>query len=107
MATTVGRPARSHERAEEAFRLGARLLAVAGYAVAVVVAVALLAPVLQREEGGATAAGMEPAAVYTVRSGDTLAVVAAEHGVSVGRLLALNPRLGPLGLERGAEIRLP
>jgi hypothetical protein len=77
MAVTAGRPAGSHERAEQVVCLATRVLAVAEYAAAVVVVVTLLAPVLQREEEAATGAGTKPANVYAVRRGDALGVVAA------------------------------
>ena len=60
----------------------------------------------------ATAAKPKPAAtsptkgVYVVRAGDTLATIAAATGVSVARLLALNPRVEPTSLFIGDEIHL-
>ncbi len=44
---------------------------------------------------------------YTVRAGDTLSSIAAEHGTTVDAIVALNPGLDPDTLQVGAEIRLP
>lgn len=44
--------------------------------------------------------------VYVVRAGDTLAGVAAKTGVSVTRLLELNPKLVPTELFLGQRIKL-
>jgi len=43
---------------------------------------------------------------YRVRPGDTLASVAAKTGVTVARLLELNPKLTPTALFLGQRIRL-
>jgi len=46
------------------------------------------------------------ASYYHVRPGDTLTAVAAKTGVSVVRLLHLNPKLQPTALFIGERIRL-
>jgi LysM repeat protein len=43
---------------------------------------------------------------YRVRPGDTLTAVAAKTGISVVRLLHLNPKLQPTALFIGERIRL-
>jgi lipoprotein NlpD len=43
---------------------------------------------------------------YRVRSGDTLTAIAAKSGVSVVRLLHLNPKLQPTALFIGERIRI-
>lgn len=43
---------------------------------------------------------------YTVKSGDTLGVIAEETGVSVAELQELNPDLDPQSLTVGDRIRL-
>jgi LysM domain len=43
---------------------------------------------------------------YRVRPGDTLTAVTAKTGVSVARLLHLNPKLQPTALFIGERIRL-
>jgi len=43
---------------------------------------------------------------YTIKANDTLSGIAAEHGISVDRLLILNPDLDPQGLVAGQKIKL-
>jgi lipoprotein NlpD len=43
---------------------------------------------------------------YRVRSGDTLTAIAAKSGVTVVRLLHLNPKLQPTALFIGERIRI-
>ena len=43
---------------------------------------------------------------YTVRTGDILSRVAERSGVSVGRILELNPHLDPNALRPGQRLRL-
>ena len=43
---------------------------------------------------------------YTVRTGDILSRVAERAGVSVGRILELNPHLDPNALRPGQRLRL-
>ena len=56
---------------------------------------------LPAEQGGAAASG---SATYTVRSGDTLSGIAAEHGTTVERLEELNPSLNPNQLAIGQVV---
>jgi LysM repeat protein len=43
---------------------------------------------------------------YTIKSGDTLASIAAKTGTSVGRLEQLNPGINPTALRVGQKIRV-
>jgi Tfp pilus assembly protein FimV len=43
---------------------------------------------------------------YTVKAGDTLGAIAEQTGVSVERLLVLNPELDPQALVAGQRIKL-
>ena len=43
---------------------------------------------------------------YTVKTGDTLAAIAEQVGVTVARLQELNPDLDPQALDSGQKIRL-
>jgi LysM repeat protein len=45
-------------------------------------------------------------ATYVVQPGDTLLTIAEETGVSVNRLLDLNPGIDPQALPSGAELNL-
>jgi LysM repeat protein len=43
---------------------------------------------------------------YVVKSGDNLTRIAAKTGISVDRLIVLNPRINPNALQTGQKIRL-
>jgi LysM repeat protein len=47
-----------------------------------------------------------PPATYTIKANDTLSGIAAEHGMTVDRLLELNPEIDPQGLVAGQKIKL-
>ena len=51
-----------------------------------------------------TASGEEE--FYEIQSGDTLAVVAEQHGTTVEQLLVLNPDVDPVALTIGQRIRV-
>ncbi len=107
MAVSVGRVQRRTARVERALRYGARLTAVVAYASAVAVAYVLFAPLLRGDVDSGTSLAPPPDPRLTVvRQGETLADVAARHGISVARLLALNPDLRPLGLEPYRTLRV-
>jgi hypothetical protein len=105
MAIPVGRP-RFEAREDRLPLYGARAAAFAGYAVALVTGLALIGPVLGGDETAAVASAPPAPQVVRAESGDTLASLAAGSGVSVARLLALNPELGPFGPEPGESIRV-
>jgi LysM repeat protein len=108
MAISVGRLTQ-HDlaRAERLERYGVRITALAAYAAAVAVAMVLFAPVLFSSRP-APAARRAPAPVVavTVQRGESLDLVAARNGVSVTRVLVLNPELDPFVLEPGTRIRI-
>jgi LysM repeat protein len=108
MAISVGRVQRQNEGTEQGLRYATRMTALAAYAAAVAVAYVLLAPLLWSDgaAGTATVAPPPEPRLITVQQGDTLAGVAARNGISVARLLALNPDLQPLGLEPRQRLRI-
>lgn len=107
MAISAGSLDQRDDRAEAVFRIGARLAAFAAYAAAVAVAITLFAPLLRSDgAAGAPTSSAPPAEHTRVRAGETLAVVAARNGISVGRLLALNPDVQPLALEPRQKLRV-
>jgi LysM repeat protein len=59
-------------------------------------------PVTKKSPGAPTSG----AAVYTVKTGDTLAGIAEQTEVSVERLQELNPELDPQGLVSGQKNKL-
>jgi LysM repeat protein len=105
MAIPVGRP--QFEVREDRLPLyGARTVAFAAYVAALLTGLALLGPALTDDGSSAGIAPLPEAELVEVRAGDTLAGLAADEGVSVARLLALNPDLGPLGPEPGQTVRV-
>jgi LysM repeat protein len=105
MAIPVGRP--KFEVKEDRLPLyGARAAAFAGYAAALLTGVALIGPVLGDDETAAVSPPLPEPQLVEARSGDTLSSLAAGGGVSVARLLALNPDLGLLGPEPGQTVRV-
>jgi LysM repeat protein len=88
-------------------RQGTRFAAVALYASAVIVALMLVRPAFR----DTPAPALEPAAVQApatdkIRKGESVATFAARHGLDLGDLLALNPRVDSLALRSGTELRI-
>jgi LysM repeat protein len=72
------------------------------------VAVPASPPEAVAENGAVAGAGSTPAGeVHVIRAGDTLTAVASRHGISLARLMEVNPDINPNRLQIGQEIRLP
>ena len=105
MAIPVGRP--NFEAGAERLPLyGARAAAFAAYAAALLTGVALVGPALRGDDATAVSTPTSQAQIVEARSGDTLGSLAAAHGVSLARLVALNPGVGPLGPAPGQTVRV-
>jgi hypothetical protein len=105
MAIPVGRP--NFELGHDRLPLyGARAAAFAGYTAALLTGVVLAGPALSRDKAPALSHPLPEPQLVQARSGDTPALLAAGRGVSVARLLALNPDLGLLGPEPGQTVRI-
>ena len=65
-------------------------------------------PTTTEQEPGTTETGTVPsdAEFYEIVSGDTLAVIADQHGTTVEELLVLNPDVDPVALTVGQRIRV-
>ena len=63
-----------------------------------------VAPVVEAKEKPRIKAAR--AAAYSVRSGDTLAVIAERFGTTVDRLMELNPGVDPTALRVGQPLRV-
>jgi len=114
-------------------RTAARFAAPAAFLAAVTVAVLLVRGALtsddvQPQPAATTAAQTQPATTtppetepattaaettaapeaeyYEIEAGDTLEIVAAEHGTTVEALLTLNPDVDPVALSIGERIRV-
>jgi hypothetical protein len=97
---------RRNDRLTELLRRGTRFAALGFYLVALVVAIALVKPAFRDVK--APAAPPEPVQVQrdTIRKGETVASFAARHGLELGDLLALNPRIDSLSLPPGTKLRV-
>jgi hypothetical protein len=97
---------RSTERLDTLLRRGTRIAAVALYVTALVVAFLLVRPAFR--DATAPAVAPKPAAPRTdvVLKGESVATFAARHGLDLGELLALNPRVNSLSLPAGTRLRV-
>ena len=70
----------------------------------------VVAPTTTEQEPGTTETETETvpadAEFYEIVSGDTLAVIADQHGTTVEELLVLNPEVDPVALTVGQRIRV-
>jgi LysM repeat protein len=98
---------RPDARFEPFFRKVTRLAVVALYLTAAVVALALVRPAF-RDHGAAVVTPPSPSAplVDELRKGETVGTFAARHGLDLGELLALNPRVDSLRLPAGTKLRV-
>ena len=92
---------------EAFFNRVTRLAAVAAYVTAAVVALWLVRPAF-RADAGAVVTPPEPVApqLDTIRKGESVATFAARHGLDLGELLALNPKVDSLSLPPGTKLRI-
>jgi N-acetylmuramoyl-L-alanine amidase len=67
-------------------------------------------PTTTAQEPGTTGTGASTvpadAEFYVIKGGDTLAVIADQHGTTVEQLLVLNPDVDPVALTVGQRIRV-
>jgi LysM repeat protein len=92
---------------EALIRRVARVAAAALYLSAFVIALVLLRPAFR----DAPAPTLQPRATPTpltdtIRQGESVATFAARHGLDLGELLALNPKVDSLSLKAGTELRI-
>jgi LysM repeat protein len=95
------------ERVESLLRRGTRLAVVALYVTAAVVALLLVRPAFRDDVGPVVAPPQPPPAQRdSIRKGESVASFAARHGLDLGDLLALNPRVDSLKLPAGTTLRV-
>lgn len=88
-------------------RRSARLTAVAAYTTAVVLGLIAVRPAFQHETTVPIAPPRPaPARTDVVRKGESVAIFAARHGLDLGELLALNPKVDSLELKAGTKLRI-
>lgn len=91
---------------EALFRRGTRLTVVALYVTAAVVGLLLVRPAFHDEAGPVVAPPQTVVPqVDKIRKGESVATFAARHGLDLGELLALNPRVDSLSLPPGTKLR--
>jgi LysM repeat protein len=95
------------ERLDWFLRRGTRLAVVALYLTAVVVALLLVRPAFRAEVVDAVTPSASAAPqTDKIRGGESVATFAARHGLDLGELLALNPRVRSLSLRPGTKLRI-
>jgi hypothetical protein len=98
---------RAPERIESLLRRGTRLAVVALYVTAAVVALLLVRPAFHDGAGPVVAPPKPPPPQRdAIRKGESVASFAARHGLDLGELLALNPRVDSLKLPAGTKLRI-
>jgi hypothetical protein len=98
---------RTEQRIDVLGRRATRLAALAAYVTAAVVGLVLVRPAFQAERRaeGVTPVPV-PAATDELRRGESVATFAARHGLDLGELLKLNPRVDSLALPAGTKLRI-
>jgi LysM domain-containing protein len=103
--TTIDFGIRRHDF-DRFLRRSTRLTAVAAYTTAVVIGLMAARPAFHHEAKISTAAQRpSPAQTDVLLKGESVATFAARHGLDLGELLALNPRVNSLSLPAGTRLR--
>ena len=97
---------RSTERLESLLRLGTRIVVVACYVTALVVALLLVRPAFRDVAVPATAPEPAPPRTAAILKGESVSTFAARHGLDLGEILALNPSLNSLSVPAGTKLRI-
>lgn len=99
---------RDAERLTDLLRHGTRLVVVACYVAALIVAVLLVRPAFRNVEVSVAVVPAAPVVWQTdaLRKHETVASFAARHGLELGDLLALNPSIDSLTLPPGTKLRI-
>jgi LysM repeat protein len=97
---------RSTERLETLLRQGIRIAVVAFYVTAVVVALLLVRPAFRDVAVAVVTPKPAPPQTDVIRKRESVATFAARHGLDLGELLALNPKVNSLSLPAGTKLRV-
>ena len=99
---------RDAERLTDLLRHGTRLVVLACYVAALIVAVLLVRPAFRDVEAPVAVVAATPVVQQTdvLRKHETVASFAARHGLELGDLLALNPSIDSLTLPSGTKLRI-
>jgi LysM repeat protein len=92
---------------DDFIRRSTRLAAAALYLAALIVALVLVRPAFEAKPTPAVQPS-EPVVALTdsIRKGESVATFAARHGLDLGELLALNPKVDSLALRPGTKLRV-
>jgi LysM domain len=99
-------------RLERAARVGTLLArgthfgVVALYVTAIVIALLLVRPAFRAAPGASVVPPGSAPRTDSLRRGESVASFAARHGLDLGELLALNPRVDSLSLKPGTKLRV-
>ena len=100
---------RTSQRADDLLRRTTRIAVVAFYFAAVIVALLLVRPAFRSAPNVGAPVVSKPSApreTDVIRKHETVASFAARHGLELGDLLALNPRVNSLALPPGTKLRV-
>jgi LysM domain len=100
---------RTSHRTEDLLRRTTRIAVVAFYFAAVIVALLLVRPAFRSAPNIGAPVISKPSApreTDVIRKHETVASFAARHGLELGDLLALNPRVNSLALPPGTKLRV-
>jgi LysM repeat protein len=97
---------RSTERLETLLRQGIRIAVVVFYVTAVVVALLLVRPAFRDVAVAVVTPKPAPPQTDVIRKRESVATFAARHGLDLGELLALNPKVNSLSLPAGTKLRV-
>jgi LysM domain len=100
---------RSTQRIDDLLSRTTRIVVVAFYFTAVIIALLLVRPAFRSAPNvGAPVVSKPsiPRETDVIRKHETVASFAARHGLELGDLLALNPRINSLSLPPGTKLRI-
>jgi hypothetical protein len=100
---------RTTQRIDDLLRRTTRIAVVAFYFTALMVALLLVRPAFRSTPDLGAPVVSKPTApreIDVIRKHETVASFAARHGLELGDLLALNPRVNSLALPPGTKLRV-
>ena len=100
---------RTTQRIDDLLHRTTRIAVVAFYFTALIVALMLVRPAFRDSPNVGAPVVSEPSAsrqTDVIRKHETVASFAARHGLELGDLLALNPRVNSLSLPPGTKLRV-
>jgi LysM repeat protein len=88
-------------------RRSSRLGALAAYVTALAVGLVAVRPAFEHQPAlPVVKPPPAPPQVDSIRKGESVATFAARHGLDLGQILALNPKIDSLTLPKGTKLRI-